>query len=286
MDQRIINLYDDFTHRLLARRDFLERLTMLVGSAAAAGAALSFLESNYARAEIVPEADPRITTSAFEAGSPAVRGYLAKPRDTKPESATPVVLVVHQNRGLNPHIRDIARRLAIEGFVGMAPDLLTQEGGTPADEEKARDMIAKVVPGDAAGTLAALVASLAGGERPVKVGVIGFCWGGGVANILATRAPGLGAAVIYYGLAPASADVARIKAPLMLHYAGLDTRTNATMPGYEAALKAAGIKYQSFVYEGVNHAFSDDTGAERYNAEAANLAWSRSIAFLRDSLKA
>lgn len=284
MDQRIIDLYDEYTHRPLDRRLFIERLIALAGSAAAADAMLSVIEPNYARAAVVEPDDPRIGTISIEVPGARVTGYLAFPKGKGPEVTDDLVIVIHENRGLNPHIQDIARRLAAEGFHAFAPDFLTPQGGTPADDDKARDMFAKINMSEVIGSAAEIVSFFKEKNAKTKVGAIGFCWGGGVVNSLATASLGLDAGVVYYGVAPKLEDVAKIKASMMLHHAALDARVNATVPPYEAALKEAKVKYQVFMYEGANHAFNNDTSPERYNEAAAKLAWSRSITFLKEKL--
>ena len=284
MDQRIIDLYDDYTHRPLARRVFLERLAGLAGSAAAAQAALALLECDYARAEIVPEGDARISAGSFDLG--AVKGYMALPKGMDPASASQVVVVIHENRGLNPHIKDVARHVASEGLFAFAPDFLSALGGTPANEDAARDAFAKLKLADAVEMAKGIVASFKARNARIKIGAVGFCWGGGMVNQLAANAPDLAAGVAYYGIAPAPEAAAAIKARMMMHYGALDQRINATMPGYEEALKAAHVDYQMFVYEGANHAFNNDASAERYNEAAAKLAWGRTIGFLKQTLSA
>lgn len=286
MDQRIIDLYDEYTHAPLARRVFLERLTLMAGSVGAAEAALSLLESDYARAETVPEADSRITTSAFEIDGGRIKGYAAMPKGMSMDKLERVVIVIHENRGLTPHIKDVARHVATDGLFAFAPDFLSQLGGTPADEDAARDAFAKLALKDALDMAVAIVAGFKARNPKIKVGAMGFCWGGGLVNELACASPMLDAGVAYYGIAPAAEKVANIKTQMMMHYGALDQRVNATMPGYEAALKAAGAHYQMFVYEGANHAFNNDASAERYNEAAAKLAWGRSIAFLKERLTA
>jgi carboxymethylenebutenolidase len=284
MDQSIIDLYDEYTHAPLSRRVFLERLARLAGGGAAAAALLVLLENDYARAAMVGEDDARIETATVGYSDAAVEilGYLAKP---KGGTELPAVIVIHENRGLNPHIEDVARRLAVAGFLALAPDMLSPLGGTPADEDQARQMIRGL---DKAATLDHLLAALpylAGrSDASGRVGCVGFCWGGGMASGLAVNAPGLAAAVSYYGRQPAAETVPRIKARLLLHYAGLDQRINAGIPAFEAALKAAGSDYTLYLYEGANHAFNNDTNAARYDPAAAELAWSRTIAFLTDAL--
>jgi len=286
MDQRIIALYDDFTHRHLDRRLFLEQASKLVGGTAAALAALSLLQSNRALGQIVAPNDARLTmTSVSFAGSTgAVKAYVARPSG---DAKLPCVVVIHENRGLMPHIQDVARRVALAGYVALAPDLMSASGGTPDDEDKARVEFAKV---DLAVARKDAIAALAYAKsRPDvngRTGAVGFCWGGGMVNYLATAVPDLGAGIVYYGRTPPLEDVAKIKAPLLLHYAGLDEPLTTTVPAYEEALKTAGKSYTLYVYPGVNHAFNNDTGAARYDKAAATLAWERSIAFLDKNLKA
>jgi carboxymethylenebutenolidase len=249
---------------------------------------LAALSPRYAAAQQVAGNDPRIKTATFEFPSPrgygTVRGYRAQPAPSK--GRLPVVLVVHENRGLNPHIEDIARRLALAGFIAFAPDALATLGGYPGDEDQAIALFAKLdQPKVREDFVAAATALLTLPEGNGKVGVVGFCWGGGVANLLATRLPGLAAAVPFYGAAPASADVARIKAPLLLQFAANDERTNATWPAYEAALKAAGIAFEAHVYPGTQHGFNNDT-TPRYDEAAAKLAWQRTLAFFEKHLGA
>ena len=285
MDQRVIDLYDEYTHAPLERRVFIKRLSALAGSSAAALALLPLLESNYAYAATVAPDDARIAASqvAYPGTSGAVRAYLARPKGT---AKLPAVVVIHENRGLTPHIEDVARRLAVEGFVALAPDMLSPFGGTPADEDAGRQLFTKVQPGSAVADLVEGVTYLR--TRPDvtgKIGCVGFCWGGGMANNLAVNVPDLAAAVAFYGIQPAAADVPKIKAKLLLHYAGLDDRINAGIPAFEAALESAGVSYSKYVYEGTQHAFHNDTAGARYNKEAAELAWRRTIAFLHAALR-
>ena len=277
MDQKYITLFDRFTHGGINRREFMEKLTVLAGSTTAATALLPILENNYARADILPESDPRIVieTLQYTAGA----GYFVKPAA---EGKYPGVIVIHENRGLNPHIKDVTRRMAAEGFAALAPDYLNGLGGTPEDADKARDMIGTLTPeGIDASSSAALAALKANPASNGKAGAMGFCWGGGAVNSLAVKDQGLAAGVAYYGRQPADADVPKITAPLLLQYASLDERINAGIPAFEAALKANGKTYELHFYEGVNHAFNNDTNAARYNKEAAELAWSRTVAFLK-----
>ena len=285
MDQRIIDLYDEYTHAPLDRRVFLERLAAMTGSVAAATAVLPFLENRAVAAVLAPD-DARIAASTvnFPGQDSAIKGYLAKPASGTKFGA---VIVIHENRGLNAHIEDVTRRLAVAGFLAMAPDLLSPLGGTPSNEDQARDMIGKLdMKATVANAMQAVAFLRAHADGDGKVGAVGFCWGGGMVNQLAVHDPSLDAAVAYYGMQPDAADVPMIKAPLLLHYAGLDQRIDAGIPAYKAALDKAGVSYQIFMYEGVNHAFNNDTSAERYNAEAAKLAWERTLTFLGEKLKA
>jgi carboxymethylenebutenolidase len=285
MDQCIIDLYDRFTHGGIDRRAFLEKLTEIAGSSAAALALLPLLRNDYARAATVAPDDVRlaIETVAYDAGGAKISGYLVR---LKGGTKRPAVVVIHENRGLNPHIKDIARRLALEGFLTLAVDLLSPLGGTPADEDKARDMIGTLNPDETARHAAAAVPFVERhAESAGKVGAVGFCWGGGGINRVAVLAPDLKAAVAYYGLQVPADQVPAIRAPLLLHYAGLDQRVNTGIAAYEAALKANNKRYTIYIYEGVNHAFNNDT-SNRYDKAAADLAWSRTIAFFRDNLGA
>jgi len=284
VEQKYIQLYDEYTHSTMSRRTFMDRLVGMAGSAGAA-ALLPVLQNNYVHAETIAAADPRLQTNTINypgAMGKTMRGYLAKPSGS---NKLPAVVVIHENRGLNPHIEDVARRLALEGFVVLAPDALAPMGGTPDDMEKSREMIAAL---DMKETLAHYLASVDFMKNRTdssgKVGCIGFCWGGSMANQLAVHAPDLLAAVAYYGGQPAAADVSKIQASLLLHYAGLDERINAGIPAYEAALKAAGKDYQLFIYEGVNHAFNNDTNEARYDRPTAEFAWGRTVAFLEAKL--
>lgn len=277
MDQKYINLFDRFTHGGMNRRDFMEKLTLLAGSTTAASALLPLLENNYAHADILPEGDSRIVSQTMEFSGGG--GYFVRP---SAEGKYPGVLVIHENRGLNPHIKDVARRMAVEGFATLAVDYLHGLGGTPEDADKARDMIGMLTPeGINAASVAALAAVKANPAANGKSGAIGFCWGGGTVNALAVADPGLSAGVAYYGRQPDAADVPKITAPLLLHYASLDERINAGIPAFEAALKANNKVYELHMYEGANHAFNNDTNAARYNKDVAELAWSRTVAFLK-----
>jgi carboxymethylenebutenolidase len=285
MRQEIIQLYDDYTHERLDRRIFMDRLAKMAGGTAAAAALVPVLKANYAKAAIVPADDPRLQTErvTFEGATGDVAAYLVRPADAA--GALPGVIVIHENRGLNPHIEDVARRMALEGFVALAPDFLSPAGGTPGDEDRAREMIGELDQQQTIQNALAAVDFLEGHDATTdRVGVIGFCWGGGLANQVAVNSADVDAVVPFYGRQPASSDVAKIQAPVLLHYAGLDERINEGIPAYEQALKEAGVDYTIHMYEGVNHAFHNDTSEARYDKEAAELAWSRTIEFLQQHL--
>jgi carboxymethylenebutenolidase len=282
MDQHIIDLYDSFTHGVIDRRKFLDRLAQITGSSAAALALLPLLQNDYARAATVAPDDPRLAvdTVTYDAAGTPVSGYLVRLKAKGKRSA---VIVIHENRGLNPHIKDIARRLALEGFLAYAVDMLSPLGGTPADEDKGRDMIGTLDPDETAHRIAAAVPFMQShAESTGNVGTVGFCWGGGMVNRIAVIAPDLKAAVAYYGLQPPADKVKTIHAALLLHYAGLDQRVDAGIAAYEAALKAASKRFTIYIYPNVNHGFNNDTSS-RYDKAAADLAWGRTIAFLRES---
>jgi len=285
MDQRIINLFDEYTHAPLTRQEFLERLTKMVGSTALAATALAALEPGYARAATVPTVADDLRTEIVTwpgAAGVTMKGYLAQPQKKKKRGA---VVVIHENRGLTPHIQDVTRRVAQAGYLALGVDALSGFGGTPANEDEGRTLIGKL---DADQTLQNYLAALtylrARPDCNGRTGCVGFCWGGAMANKLATHDPKLDAAVAYYGTQPKAEEVPNIKARLLLNYAGLDERVNAGIPAYEAALKAANIPYQLYVYEGVNHAFNNDTSPARYNAAAAQLAWQRTLALFEKQL--
>ena len=305
-----IDLYDAYTHGAIDRRDFIDRLTRIAGGAAAATALLPVLANDYARAAVIAEDDDRlvITTSKFNVETvdliapeeiiadgapnggvvptthlPYVTAYHAR---LKNHSVAPAIIVIHENRGLNPHIKDVARRIALEGFHAFAVDMLSPYGGTPEDEDKAREMIGKLDADKTAAKLAEIALSLALLKTHQRmVGAIGFCWGGGMVNKLAAASDALVAGVSYYGRQASSDEAAKIKAKVMLHYAGEDERINAGINDYEAALKAAGVDYRLFMYDGAQHAFNNDTNEARYDKTAADLAWGRSMAFFKDALK-
>jgi carboxymethylenebutenolidase len=282
MEQKFIDLFDRYTHGGMNRRDFLERLSLMAGSAAAATALLPALENNYAMAQVVPENDPAIKAERLEI-APGIKGYLARP---SAEGSYAAVLVIHENRGLNPHIEDVTRRMAKDGFIAFGGDYLTAMGGTPQDADKARDMIGQLTPEQSLTFSQAAIAALA--KLPWsngKVGAVGFCWGGGQVNALAASGdPNLKAGVAYYGRQAPAADVPKIAAAVMLHYAENDERINAGIAEYEAALKANGKAFELHMYPGAQHAFNNDTNAARYNKEAADLAWGRTVEFFRKHL--
>jgi carboxymethylenebutenolidase len=263
----------------------MERLAATVGGTAAATALLPLLQNNYAVAQTVAENDPRIAISRFqyEIGDAMMNGELAWPAR---EGRFPGVVVIHENRGLNPHIRDVTRRFALEGFIALGIDVLSPEGGTPADEDRARDMIGQLPPDRAAARLAAGVAALARVQTcNGKVGTVGYCWGGGMVNRIAVlNPPGLAVGVSYYGSQVPADQVERIRTPLMLHYAGNDDRINAGIPAFKAALEWAKKDFELHVYDGAQHAFNNDTNAARYNKPVADLALSRTLAFFRKHL--
>ena len=284
----VLDLFDQYVHGSLSRRGFLEGAQRYATGAAGAAGLLAALSPQFAAAQQIAPTDARISARWQDVDSPLgtgkVHGYLVTP--VKAAAKLPVVLVVHENCGLNPHIEDIARRLAVDGFIAFAPDALFPLGGYPGDEDKARELFGKI---DATKTRADLVAAVRFlqllPEGNGRVGVVGFCWGGSMANYLATAVPDLAAAVPFYGGQPPAEDVAKIKASLQLHYAGVDERTNAGWPAYDAALKAVGVPHEGFIYAGTQHGFNNDT-TPRFDAKAAALAWQRTVAFFKAQLKA
>ena len=284
-DPEVLKLFDGYVHGRVSRRDFLSRASRYAAGGTTAAALLAQLSPSFA-APLVAPADARLKTRYVDFPSPQgygkVHGYLAEPANAK--GKLPTILVVHENRGLNPHIEDIARRVALDGYVAFAPDALTPLGGYPGDEDKARELFPKL---DQAKTRADFIAAAhalaALPQGTGKVGVVGFCYGGGIANYLATQLPDLAAAVPFYGMQPPAADVARIRAPLLIHDAGKDERILAGWPAYEAALKANRVDYQHFVYPGVEHGFNNDT-TPRYDEAAATLAWGRTMTFIKAKL--
>jgi carboxymethylenebutenolidase len=284
-DPEVMKLFDQYVHGQLSRRGFLTQAGRYAVGGATAASLLAALSPSFA-AQQVAAADPRIKATVVEFSSPAghgkLSGYLVQPANAK--GKLPTVLVVHENRGLNPHIEDIARRVALDGFIAFAPDALFPLGGYPGDEDKARELFGKL---DQTKTRADFVAA-AGMLKALpngngKVGVVGFCYGGGIANYLPTVIPDLAAAVAFYGAQPPAAEVAKIKTPLLIHDAGNDTRVLAGWPAYEAALKAAKVNYQHFVYAGAEHGFNNDT-TPRYDEAAAKLAWQRTVDFFKQHL--
>jgi carboxymethylenebutenolidase len=284
MNQNIINLYDEYTHKPLSRQEFLRRLTLLAGGVTAAMSILPLLESNYAVAATVTEDElftERITYPGN--GSNVMQAYIARPKEMKPYAT---VMVIHENRGLNAHIEDVTRRAASAGYLAIAPQALSVLPTPPANEDEARAAFSKL---DAADTLQNFVKGFdyikTRKDANGKFGCVGFCWGGAMANNLAVNVPDLKAAVAFYGRQPAAAEVPKIKAAVQLHYGALDQGVNAGIPAYEEALKNAGVKYELYIYENANHAFHNDTSPARYNKEAAQLAWQRTLKFFGEHLK-
>lgn len=283
MDQKIINLYDSYTHSQLSRKEFIKKLSILAGSTAVAMTMLPLLENNYAAAaSSVNEALISTEMITYKGVNGDMKGFLAKPKNGKNLGA---VVVIHENRGLNPHTMDVTKQVAEAGFLALGIDALSPIGGTPADEDVARTEIGKLNPEDnLKNYLLGLEYLRKHKDGNGKVGCVGFCWGGKMANLLAVHDPKLLAAVAYYGAQVEAAEVPQIKASLLLHYAGLDERINAGIPAYEAALKSNNIDYQQFIYEGVNHAFNNNTSPTRYNEAAAKLAWGRTIDLFKKKL--
>ncbi|MES2538526.1 MAG: dienelactone hydrolase family protein [Pseudomonadota bacterium] len=285
-DPEVLKLFDKFVHGVIDRRAFLSGASKYAVGGMSAAMLLDALNPKFAAAQQVPKDDKRINARYVEYSSPdgygTIKGYLATPANATGKLQT--VLVVHENRGLNPHIEDIVRRLALDNFQAFAPDALTPFGGYPGDEDKARESFAKLDQEKSRNDFIAAVNYLKTlPSSSQKIGAVGFCYGGGIVNMLATRFPDLGAAVPFYGGQPAAAEAAKIKAPLQLHYAGKDERINAGWPAFEAALKAAGVKYEGYIYPGVEHGFNNDT-TPRFDPPAAKLAWDRTIAFFKANL--
>jgi carboxymethylenebutenolidase len=281
--QQAIQLYDRFTHEGMERRAFMTRMRQLAGGAAAANALVGSIAASPAAAAVVPENDRRLTTRILEFKDPrGIYGYLAEPRS---RSLKPTVMVIHENRGLNNHVRDVARRLALAGYRAFAPDFLAPSGGTPANEDEAREAIGKINLANATESGVAMLTELAKSSRNGKVGAVGFCWGGAYVNRLAVAAQSaLDAGVIFYGTAPDPAEASKVETPLMFHLAGLDERVNKTAFPWITALRAAGRQATYHGYDGVNHAFHNDTSAQRYDKAAADLAWRRTLRFFRRHL--
>ena len=285
-DQEVLALFDAYVHGALDRRGFIDKAARYTVGGVTAAMLLDQLSPKFAEAQVVKPDDKRLKAEVVEYDSPSghgkMKGYLVRP--AKAKGKLPGVLVIHENRGLNPHIEDVTRRIALENFLAFAPDALTPQGGYPGDEDKAREAFGKL---DAAKTREDMVAAAAflkaHKENKGKIGAVGFCWGGGIVNMLATRLPDLGAGVAFYGSAPPVEDVARIKAPLIIQSAEKDDRINASWPAYEEALKAAKVRYERHLYPGTQHGFNNDT-TPRYDAAAAKLAWDRTIAFFKKNL--
>ena len=286
-DQELLTLFDAYVHGGMDRRGFLDKAQKFAKAGVTAAGLLAALSPNFAAGQQVRQDDPRLTIERVSYPSPngtgSVKGYLARPASAG-TNKLPAILVVHENRGLNPHIEDIARRLALDGFMAFAPDGLTVAGGYPGDEDKAREAFGKL---NGAKMLEDFLAAAqwlkARTDSTGKLGVVGFCYGGGVAHQLAIRLPDLNASVPFYGNVPAPADAAKVKAPMLVHLAGIDERINAAWPAYEAALKAAGARFTVHQYAGTQHGFNNDT-TPRYDVPAAKLAWDRTVAFFKATL--
>jgi carboxymethylenebutenolidase len=282
----VLKLFDGYIHGFIGRREFLDRAAKFAVSGFTAATMLESLAPNYALAQQIAKDDPRIKSEYLSypshQGSGTMRGYFVRPSSAS--GKLPGIVVIHENRGLNPYIEDVARRLAVENFLAFAPDALAPVGGNPGDDEKAAELFSKLDRAKRTEDLMSAVTVLK--SRPEcdgKIGAVGFCFGGTIVNQMAVRFADLAAAVPFYGGQPDAADVAKIKAPLLIHYAGLDDRVNAGWPAYEAALKADGVKYQMYMYAGTNHGFHNDT-TPRYDEAAAKLAWSRTVAFFKQNL--
>jgi carboxymethylenebutenolidase len=286
-DQDLLILFDAYVHGVIDRRSFLDQASRFAVGGVTAAMLLDQLSPKFAERLVVARDDARVAAEYVEYDSPngsgKMRGYLARP--DKPASKLPAILVIHENRGLNPHIEDVARRFALENFVAFAPDALFPLGGYPGDEDKARELFPKL---DQAKTREDFVAAYgflkARPETTGKVGTVGFCYGGGIVNYLATRLPDLAGGVAFYGSAPNLEDVRKIKAPLLIQSAEVDERINAGWPAYEQALKAANVQYERYQYPGTQHGFHNDT-TPRYDAAAAKLAWERTVAFLNKNVR-
>jgi carboxymethylenebutenolidase len=279
--QQAIDLYDRFTHEGMDRRVFIRRMAAIAGSVAAAEALIGSIAASPAAAAIVPADDKRLTTRVQKLAN-GYSAYVAEPRT---RSLKPTVIVIHENRGLNEHIRDVTRRIALAGYRGVAPDFLSPSGGTPSNEDAARDAIGKLDLAKSVSDAVAILDELSKSSRGGKVGAVGFCWGGGFVNRLAVAAGDkLDAGVPYYGPAPDPAEAPKVEAAMLIHDAGLDDRVNRTSFPWVEALRAAGKTVRFYLYEGANHAFNNDTSAERYDKAAATLAWGRTLAFFKRHL--
>lgn len=283
MNQQIINLYDEYTHKPLSRQEFLRRLALLTGGTAAALAILPLIEVNYSNAAITRSDDLFTERITYPGVNGDMQAYVARPKD---EGRYAAVVVIHENRGLNAHIEDVTRRAATAGYLAIAPNALSVFGGTPANEDEARSKFQQLKPDETLQNFIKVFDYLSTRKDcNGKWGCVGFCWGGGMANELAVNVPSLKAAVAFYGRQPKAEDVAKIKAAVQLHYGSLDERIDAGIPAYEDALKKNNITYELYMYEGANHAFHNDTAPTRYNEAAARLAWQRTIEFFGKYLK-
>jgi carboxymethylenebutenolidase len=285
--QEVLDIFDHYVHGEISRRDFVDRAARFAVGGMSAAAMLELLRPNYALAQQVPKDDARIRAEYLSYPSPkgsgTMRGYFVKPANAP--GKLPGIVVIHENRGLNPYIEDVARRLAVANFVAFAPDALTPAGGYPGEEEKAAKLFASLDPAKRTEDLMAAVPFLESrSECNGKVGAVGFCFGGGIVIMLAVRFPELAAAVPFYGVQPSAADTAKIKAPLLIHYAGLDERIDAGWPAWKEALDANHVRYTEYTYPNVNHGFHNDT-TPRYDEAAAKLAWSRTLAFFDEHLR-
>lgn len=282
MDQRIINLYDEYTHKPLSRQEFMRRLTILTGSFTAALAILPQIEVNAAGAAKTPDNELMTEYISYDGVNGQMSAYVARPKENKKYSP---VIVIHENRGLNAHIEDVARRAAMAGFLAVAPNALAPIGGTPANEDEARTKFRELKAEDSLENFKRVFPIIKKrSDSKNEFGSVGFCWGGAMSNNLAVHVPELKAAVSFYGSQPRVEDVPKIKGALQLHYASLDERINAGIPVFEEALKKNEVKYELYMYEGVNHAFHNDTAPTRYNEQAAKLAWERTVAFWKKHL--
>ncbi|WP_242117567.1 dienelactone hydrolase family protein [Aestuariivivens sediminicola] len=286
INQQVFDLYDAYAHNKIDRRQFIEKLSLYAVGGITVSSLLSFISPNYTDTLLVPQNDPRLDSGYIHYESPEgggiIKGLLSKPSAT--EKKLPGVVVVHENRGLNPYIEDVGRRTALEGFISLAPDALTPLGGYPGNDDEGRALQRQRDRNDMLEDFIAAFHYLKNHEAcDGNVGVVGFCFGGWISNMMAVRLPDLGAAVPFYGGQPSAEDTSRIKAPLLLQFAELDARVNAGWPDYEAALIANNVEYTAHVYEGVNHGFHNNT-TPRYDEDAANLAWKRTIAFFKEKL--
>ncbi len=287
INQEVFNLYDDYAHNRLSRRDFVQKLSVYAVGGITVAALMGFLMPDYKDAIQIKATDPRLKSEYIHYPSPkgggTIKALLSIPDDNKEKLGG--IIVVHENRGLNPHIEDVARRAALAGFVSIAPDALTPLGGYPGNDDAGRELQSKRTRPEMLEDFIAAYDYLQ--THPAvngKIGVVGFCFGGWIANMMAVRIPGLSAAVPFYGGQPAKEDVAKINAPLLIHYAGLDTRVNEGWPAYEAALKENNKEHKAYIYDNVNHGFHNDT-TPRYDKPAAELAWQRTVDFFKEKLK-